>query len=277
MTDAPEPPSPTEARNPRTVDIDQLSTLELLRRINDEDARIPAAVRAVLPDLAALVETALRAVRAGRRVHYFGAGSSGRVGLIDAVELVPTYGIPADVVVAHLAGGDAAIRVAVEGLEDEPREGARDAADVVAGDVAIGLTASGRTPYVGGALERARAAGASTALVTCNPAALLAPSADLVLCVDTGPEAITGSTRMKAATAQKLVLNAFSTALMVRLGRTHSNLMVSLKPTNEKLRERSVRLLAEATGEPVERCREALRSVQGNVSDALARLTGADG
>ncbi len=277
MTDAPEPPSPTEARNPRTVDIDRLPTLELLRRINDEDAQIPAVVRAVLPDLAALVETALVAVRAGRRVHYFGAGSSGRAGLIDAVELVPTYGIPADVVVGHLAGGDAAIRVAAEGLEDEAREGARDAGALLAGDVAVGLTASGRTPYVGGALERARAAGASTALLTSNPHAPLAPLADLVLCADTGPEVIAGSTRMKAATAQKLVLNAFSTALMVRLGRTHSNLMVSLKPTNEKLRERSVRLLAEATGEPVERCREALRSAQGNVSHALARLTGAEG
>ncbi len=185
---------------------------------------------------------------------------------------MPTYGIPDDVVVGHLAGGDAAIRVAVEGLEDERGEGVSDAAGLAAGDVAIGLTASGRTPYVGGALERARSVGASTALVTSNPAAPLAPSADLVLCVDTGPEAIAGSTRMKSATAQKLVLNAFSTALMVRLGRTYSNLMISLKPTNEKLRERSVRLLAEATGESVERCGDALRSVHGNVSAALVRL-----
>jgi N-acetylmuramic acid 6-phosphate etherase len=266
--------SPTEARNPRTVDIDRLPALEVLCRINDEDARVPAAVRAVLPELATLVETALAAVRAGGRVHYFGAGSSGRTGLIDAVELVPTYGIPDDVVVGHLAGGDAALRVAAEGLEDDRGEGARDAAHVGGRDVAVGLTASGRTPYVGGALERAREAGAFTALLTSNPGAPLASAVQLVVCLDTGPEAVTGSTRMKAATAQKLALNAFSTALMVGLGRTRSNLMIGLRPTNEKLRERSVGLLVELTGESEERCRKALGSVGGEVSAALALLQG---
>jgi len=264
--------SPTEERNPHTADIDRLPALEVLRRINDEDARVPAAVRAVLPDLATLVDKALGAVRAGGSVHYFGAGSSGRVGLIDAVELIPTYGIPDDLVVGHLAGGDAALRVAVEGLEDDPAEGARDAAQIGARDVAVGLTASGRTPYVGGALERAGQAGAFTALLTSNPSAPLASAAQLVLCLDTGPEAVAGSTRMKAATAQKLALNAFSTALMVGLGRTRSNLMVGLRPTNQKLRERSVGLLVELTGESEERCREALGSVGGEVSEALSLL-----
>jgi N-acetylmuramic acid 6-phosphate etherase len=210
-------------------------------------------------------------------VHYFGAGSSGRAGLVDAVELVPTFGIPPDLVIAHLAGGDEAIRVAVEGLEDEQAAGVADAADLIAGDVALGIAASGRTPYVAGALAHARGSGAFTALLTSNPAAPLAPLADLLICVDTGPEAIVGSTRMKAATAQKLVLNAFSTALMVRLGRTYSNLMISLRPTNEKLRERSIRLLVEATGEPAQRCQEVLGSVEGELSAALVRLiSGAD-
>jgi N-acetylmuramic acid 6-phosphate etherase len=272
MSRPPGETSPTEARNAATIDIDRLPVLDLLRRINDEDERVAGAVRGVLPQVATLVERALEAVRADRRVHYFGAGSSGRAGLVDAVELVPTFGIPPDLVIAHLAGGDEAIRVAVEGLEDEQAAGVADAADLIAGDVALGIAASGRTPYVAGALAHARGSGAFTALLTSNPAAPLAPLADLLICVDTGPEAIVGSTRMKAATAQKLVLNAFSTALMVRLGRTYSNLMISLRPTNEKLRERSIRLLVEATGEPAQRCQEVLGSVEGELSAALVRL-----
>ena len=249
--------SPTEAVNPRTVTIDQVPTAEILRLLGEEDALVPGAVAAVRPQLAALVDEAARRVSAGGRVHYFGAGTSGRLAVLDAAELPPTFGVaPGEVVAAHLAGGPGAFVDAVEDAEDD--EGAAEFAAITGADVVIGVAASGRTPYVRAALERGRAVGASTALITSNPQAPLAGLADHLIAPDTGPEAITGSTRLKAGTAQKLVLNAFSTALMVRLGHTYGNLMVDMRETNAKLRGRSVTMLVQATGESEQRCIEAL-------------------
>ena len=265
--------SPTEDRNPATADIDHLPVRRLLECLNDEDARVAGAVRQALPAVADLVEAALNSLGHGGHVHYFGAGTSGRIALLDAAELPPTYGVPPDLFVAHLAGGDGAVRRAREGSEDDQAQGAQEAAEaVVAGDLVIGIAASGYTRYVGGALRAAREAGAHTGLVTSNPSAPLAALADTVVVTETGAEAITGSTRMKAATAQKLVLNSFSTAVMVRTGRTWSNLMVDVVPTNAKLRGRMVRLLAQATGLEEEACEEALVAAGNETKTALVML-----
>jgi N-acetylmuramic acid 6-phosphate etherase len=264
--------SPTEDRNPRTADIDSVPVVTLLERINDEDATVAGAVRLVLPQLARLVDTTVGRLADGGRVHYFGAGSSGRLGLLDAAELPPTYGVAKDLFLAHLAGGDGAVRQALEGFEDDARQGALEAEQVGPHDVVIGIAASGYTRYVGGALGQARSVGAHTALITSNPAAPLAAVADTVLCVDTGPEVITGSTRMKSATAQKLVLNAFSTAVMVRSGRTWSNLMVDVVATNAKLRGRLIELLIQATGLDGDTCEKALVDSDSEAKTALIVL-----
>jgi N-acetylmuramic acid 6-phosphate etherase len=269
--------SPTEERNPGTLDIDTLPTLSVLDRLNDEDARAAGAVRRALPPLAVLVDEAARRMAAGGRVHYFGCGTSGRLAVLDAAELTPTFGLPPGTVSAHLAGGDPAVLRAVEGAEDDQAAGATDATGVRTADVAIGLSASGAAPYVGAALRRARRSGAFTALMTSNPGAPLRAVADVFVCADTGPEAITGSTRLKAGTAQKMLLNGFSTALMVRRGRTYSNLMVHVAPVNAKLRARQVRLLAQATGYPAVPCATALEEAAGDLRVALvALLSGAD-
>jgi N-acetylmuramic acid 6-phosphate etherase len=269
--------SPTELRNDRTLDIDVLPTVALLERLNHEDATVADAVRRALPDLAVVVDAATRTLTAGGRVHYFGAGTSGRLAFLDAAELGPTFGLPAGVVVAHIAGGLPALTQAAENAEDDAESGAADAADVSASDTVIGVTASGSASYVAGALRRARDAGAFTALFTANPRAPLSALADVVVCAETGPEAITGSTRLKAGTAQKMLLNSFSTALMVRDGRTFSNLMVRLAPVNAKLRARQVRLLREASDAPEADCVAALAAAGHDVPVALvALLSGAD-
>jgi N-acetylmuramic acid 6-phosphate etherase len=269
--------SPTEMRNDRTLDIDGLPTLALLERLNDEDATVAAAVRRTLPELAVVVDAADRAVRAGGRVHYFGAGTSGRLAFLDAAELGPTFDLPPGIVVAHIAGGEPALTSAAENAEDDEASGAADAAEVTAADVAIGLTASGSAAYVASALAASRQAGALTALFTANPQAPIASVADVVVCAATGPEAITGSTRLKAGTAEKLLLNSFSTALMVRGGRTYSNLMVRLNPVNAKLRGRQVRLLSQASGAAEDESAAALTAADGDVRVALVGLlSGAD-
>jgi len=264
--------APTEERNPRTTEIDLVPTLELLRMLNAEDHRVPEAVAAVLPPLARVVDEAAARLRAGGRMHYFGAGTSGRLAVMDAAELIPTFGLPPGLVLAHHAGGPAALETPVENSEDDPEDGAREAADLTAADVAVGLTASGRTPYVGGALRTARAAGAFTVLVSANPEAELAAWADVHLAADTGPEAVAGSTRLKAGTAQKLILNTLSTALMVVLGRTYSNLMVEMSASNAKLRGRLLTILTEASGEPTDVCAAALTAADGEVKTALVAL-----
>jgi N-acetylmuramic acid 6-phosphate etherase len=264
--------SRTEERNPRSVAIDRLPTMELLRLINAEDRVVPAAVAAVLPELAIAVDLAVAVLSADHRVHYVGAGTSGRIAVLDAAELIPTFGIDPGRVVAHIAGGTRALTNPSEAAEDDEDAGFALAGQVEAGDLVVGVTASGRTPYVRAALTMAREAGAKTVLVSANPASPLAVLADVHVAPDTGPEVITGSTRMKAGTAQKLVLNTFSTATMVRLGRTYSNLMTDMRASNAKLRLRQLRLLAEATGSSLETSRDALAAAEGDAKVALVML-----
>lgn len=266
--------APTETRNPRTREIDDIPTLEALRLLNAED-RIPAhAVAAVLPDLARLVDETARRIRAGGRLHYFGAGTSGRLAVMDAAELIPTFGMLPGIVVAHHAGGPRALV--------EPSRAWRTARTPARAMRRGGLRGRrdrrGRQrphPYVGGALRAAREAGAFTALVSANPAAELADEVDVHLGVDTGPEAIAGSTRLKAATAHKLVLNSLSTMVMVALGRTYSNLMVDVTATNGKLRGRLITILVEATGLDEETCAAALAASGGELKTALVGLLAA--
>lgn len=263
---------PTEERNPRTTDIDLLPTPAVLALLHAEDALVPAAVESALGTLAGVVDEAAERVRRGGRVHYFGAGSSGRIGMLDATELVPTFGLAPGVVTAHLAGGDDAMVRAAEGAEDDAAGGAAAAAGVTAADLVIGLSASGRTPYVAGALTASARRGAFTAVVTCNPGSSLRPLARVAIVADTGPEAIAGSTRLKATSALKLILNSFSTALMVRLGKTYSNLMAEVSATNDKLRVRRVRILREASGADEVTCEAALTQADGDLPTALVTL-----
>lgn len=265
--------SPTEQRNLRTTDLDRLPTTEILQMINTEDSVVPGAVRAALPQLARAVDWAADTLRAGGRIHYVGAGTSGRLATLDAVELVPTFDVPQDWFVAHHAGGERGLRRSVANAEDDASAGARElTATATADDFVLGLTASGRTPYVLGALRGAKQCGARTGLVSANPTTSGSPDIDVLIAVDTGPEAIAGSTRMKAGTAQKTVLTTFSTAVMVKLGRTYSNLMVSVQATNEKLRGRTIRILREATGLAAEECAAALAQADGDVRASLLHL-----
>ncbi|MFF1609556.1 N-acetylmuramic acid 6-phosphate etherase [Amycolatopsis sp. NPDC058278] len=265
--------SPTETRNPRTKDIDLMSTAGILGAINAEDRTVPGAVAAVLPQVARAVDYAVDALRAGGRVHYVGAGTSGRLATLDAAELVPTFNVPGDWFIAHHAGGERALRQAVENAEDDSAAGAAEmAAMVQPGDFVLGLTASGRTPYVLGALAAASRQGARTGLVSGNANAAKPAGVDVLIAVDTGPEAIAGSTRMKAGTAQKMILTSFSTATMIKLGRTYSNLMVSMRATNAKLRGRTIRILQEATGMTMADCSDALTEAGGDLKVALVHL-----
>ncbi|NKE57477.1 N-acetylmuramic acid 6-phosphate etherase [Lentzea sp. PSKA42] len=261
--------SPTEQRNPRTTDIDRVPTIDVLRMINDEDRTVPSAVAAALPELALAVDLGVTAIMSGGRVHYVGAGTSGRLATLDAAELVPTFNAPADWFVAHHAGGSEALVRAVEEVEDH--SGATQIRrHATAKDLVVGVTASGRTPFVIGALEEAQALGARTVLVSNNESVPFSP--DVLVTLNTGPEAIAGSTRMKAGSAQKLVLTSFSTAVMVKLGRTYSNLMVSMRATNAKLRGRMIRILHEATGLPIHDCERALAESSGDLKVALVHL-----
>jgi len=264
--------APTEERHPGTTGIDTASTLEILTLMNEADRTVADAVAEVLPELALLVDHAVAAIRAGGHVHYFGAGTSGRLAVLDAAELLPTFNVPPGLFVAHHAGGSAALVNAVENVEDDIDLGCAEAATLTPHDIAIGLTASGRTPFVQGALAGARERGARTALVTANPEAELAAYADHLLAPATGAEVLTGSTRLKAGTAQKLILNAFSTAVMIRLGRTWSNLMVDVVATNAKLRGRIVRILQEASGASEIDARAALEASGGQLKPALLSL-----
>ncbi len=261
--------SPTEGRNPRTADIDRVPTIDVLRMINAEDRTVPDAVAAALPELARAVDLGVTAISSGGRVHYVGAGTSGRLATLDAAELVPTFNAPPDWFVAHHAGGPEALVRAVEEVEDH--SGATVIRrHVSAQDLVVGVTASGRTPFVIGALQEAQALGARTVLISNNASVPITP--DVLVALDTGPEAIAGSTRMKAGSAQKLVLTSFSTAVMIRLGRTYSNLMVSMRATNAKLRGRTIRILHEATGLPEQDCEQALVESSGDLKVALVHL-----
>lgn len=269
----------TEQRNPRSCGLDRKSTLEVLRTLNREDARVASAVRRELPRIARAVDAIAQAFRSGGRLFYVGAGTSGRLAVLDAAECPPTFGTPAKMVQAIIAGGPRALRHASEGAEDSAPNGARDLrrAGLSAKDVVVGLSASGTTPYVLGALEFARRRGAVTVGVTSNRRSPLARQARIAIAPDTGPEVVAGSTRLKAGTAQKLVLNLLSTAAMVRTGRVYENWMIHVALTNRKLQRRGARILEEAAGVDASTAAHALRRARHDLPAALVMLkTGAD-
>ena len=251
-----------------------MSTRELLHTLNREDARVPAAVAREIPAIARAVEAAVRSFRRGGRLIYIGAGTSGRLGVLDASEIPPTFGASPGLVQGVIAGGRSALARAIEGAEDSVALGKRDMAakKITRQDVVVGLTASGSTPYVLGALRYAKAKGVLTVAVTCNRRSEVARAARIVIAPQVGAEAIAGSTRMKAGTAQKLVLNMLSTAVMVRLGHVYDNWMISVAKTNSKLRRRAERILAEATGAGVAAVRRALRQARHDQRVALVML-----
>ncbi|MCS7025207.1 MAG: N-acetylmuramic acid 6-phosphate etherase [Bryobacteraceae bacterium] len=266
----------TEQRNPLTQQIDRLPTLEMLRLINREDQTVAVAVAQVLPAVAEAVERTASALRAGGRLFYLGAGTSGRLGVLDAAECPPTYGCPPDLVQAVLAGGPAALAKASEASEDDPQTGVRDllAAGFRHGDVLCGIAASGRTPYVLGAITEAQQMRCLTIGISCVPASALSELVSIAITPLTGPEVITGSTRMKAGTATKLVLNMLSTGVMIRLGYTFGNLMVNVQPKNSKLLDRAQRIVMEAGGVNRHQAAELLEQAGRNVRVAIvmARL-----
>ena len=271
-------PARTEQRNPRSSGLDRKSSLAIVEALNREDTGVAPAVRKVLPQIARVVEAIAKSLRAGGTLFYVGAGTSGRLAVLDAAECPPTFGTPARMVRAMIAGGQRALRHAVEGAEDSVGKGAADLrrAGLRQGDVVVGVAASGGTPYVLGALAFARRRGAFTVGVTSNPRSLLARKARISIAPDTGPEAISGSTRLKAGTAQKMVLNMLSTAAMVRLGRVYENWMVHVALTNQKLRARGARILQEAAGVSPSVAKHALRQANHNLPAALVMLkTGA--
>lgn len=265
-------PRLTEQRNPATAGIDRLSALEICRLINREDRRIVPAVRAELPRIARAVELAEAAFRAGGRLLYVGAGTSGRLGVLDASEMPPTYGVDPGMVQGIIAGGPEALTSAREGAEDRPDDGAReiDARDVGPTDFVFGIATSGTTPFVHGALGRAKERGARTGFLLCTPPAdWMIAAYDVVIAALVGPEVVTGSTRMKAGTATKIVLNTISTGAMVRLGKVFGNLMVDLRVTNQKLRDRSERILVEMLDIDRDDAVLLLRRARGKVKTAM--------
>ena len=261
----------TEARNPASAEIDRLPTLEILRIMNGEDARVAEAVARELPRIAAAVDAIVERLERGGRLIYVGAGTSGRLGVLDAAECSPTFGTPPEMVVGVIAGGERALRESVEGAEDSEEQGHADLAllAVTGRDAVVGLTASGTTLYVLGALAEARPRGALTVGVTCNRGTPLEALADIAITPIVGPEVIAGSTRLKAGTAQKMVLNILSTAAMIRLGKTYSNLMVDLQATNSKLRWRALRIVMEATALSEEEAASLLERCAGEVKTAI--------
>src|SRR5712675_2491382 len=267
-------PKATEQRNPRTRGLDKKLTLEIVRAIHREDATVATAVTGALPAIARAVGAITQAFHQGGRLFYVGAGTSGRLAALDAAEIPPTFGTPARMVHAVIAGGRRALTHAVEGAEDNHAQGARDLTTqkLNSSDVVVGITASGSTPYVLGALEFARRRKAVTIGVTSNPRSPLGQVPAISIVTETGPETITGSTRMKAGTAQKMVLNMLSSAAMVRMGRVYDNWMIGVALTNQKLRARGLRILAEASGATVAKATRALRQSGHNMAESLIIL-----
>ena len=240
----------TEARNPRTMVIDKMSTYDMMKTINEEDQTVPAAVATQLSEIAKVVDLAAASLEKGGHLIYVGAGTSGRLGVVDASECPPTFGVDYNLVRGIIAGGDSAMFRAVEGAEDNEALGAAAIEEngVLPGDVVVGLSAAGRAPFVLGALKKAREIGAIPVGITCNPQSLMAPLCDVTIAPYVGPEVISGSTRLKAGTAQKLILNMISTGTMIKTGKVMGNLMINVRPSNEKLKERAARILMQISG-----------------------------
>lgn len=264
----------TEGRNPASQNIDELSTEAMLRVINDEDKKVALAVEAIVPQIAQVVDAITQAFSKGGRLIYCGAGTSGRLGILDASECPPTFGTPRSQVVGLIAGGHTAILQAVENAEDNVEQGAQDLRDIQfnANDVLVGIAASGRTPYVLGALAYARQQGAFTAALTCNPNSPMSQAADVALTPVVGPEVVTGSSRMKAGTAQKLVLNMLTTGAMIRSGKVYGNLMVDVEATNQKLVQRQVNIVKQATDCDDATAQQALAACQGHCKTAIVMV-----
>jgi N-acetylmuramic acid 6-phosphate etherase len=261
----------TESINLLTRDLDKLPTSELVRVINDEDARVPGAVQQALPEIASAIDAVAARMCRGGRLIYIGAGTSGRLGVLDASECPPTFGVSPILVIGLIAGGDLALRQSVEAAEDRAEQGQADLQKLNLGpeDSVVGLTASGRTPYVLGGLDYARSIGALAVGVACNRPAAISNHSDIAILAEVGPEILSGSTRLKSGTAQKMILNMLSTAVMVRLGKTYGNLMVDLRPTNIKLRERALRLFCQITGCGEEDAKVVLENCNWEVKTAI--------
>ncbi|MET8095744.1 N-acetylmuramic acid 6-phosphate etherase [Streptomyces sp. NPDC005236] len=266
----------TEAFRPELSEIDRLPTLEIARLMNGEDTTVPAAVAAQLPLIAAAIDGIAERMSRGGRLIYAGAGTAGRLGVLDASECPPTFNTDPSRVVGVIAGGPTAVVTSIEGAEDSRDLAAADldALALTSDDTVVGVSASGRTPYAVGAVEHAREQGALTVGLSCNAHSALASAADHGIEVVVGPELLTGSTRLKSGTAQKLVLNMLSTITMIRLGKTYGNLMVDVRASNEKLRARSRRIVALATGAPDEEIERALTATDGEVKNAILTILG---
>jgi len=261
----------TEKRNRRSEKIDEMSTQQIVELINAEDALVPAAIAKERKRIAAAVDFIVERFRKGGRLFYVGAGTSGRLGVLDASECLPTFGVSPSMVQGIIAGGRGALVRSAEGAEDYPEDGAEaiDKKKIKAVDVVVGLAACGMTPFVHGALKRARRIGAGTIFITCAPEAVKHIPAEIIINPVVGPEVVTGSTRMKAGTATKLVLNTLTTAAMIKLGKVYGNLMVDLRATNEKLRDRSIRIVMELTGLPRAKAKKLLDDAEGKVKTAI--------
>ena len=264
----------TERRNPRTMQLDTMSELEIVTAMNDEDARVPLAIAKKLPEIAQAARWAVEAFEQGGRLFYMGAGTSGRLGVLDAAECPPTFGVDPSMVVGLIAGGEKAFIKAVEGAEDSRELGRQDLEShhLTQKDFVIGIAASGRTPYVLGGLAYAKETGCRTAAIACNPGSAIGKAADLAIEVEVGPEVLTGSTRLKSGTAQKLILNMISTASMVRTGKAYQNLMVDVMQTNEKLHTRAENIVMDATGVERAEARRAIDAAGGSVKCAITML-----
>ncbi|MRT05892.1 N-acetylmuramic acid 6-phosphate etherase [Ewingella americana] len=264
----------SESRNPATMNLDEMTTLEMVATFNHEDSKVPEAIRAVLPEVAQAVDMAAASFKAGGRLIYLGAGTSGRLGVLDASECPPTFGVPHGLVVGLIAGGPGALLKAVEGAEDSEELGVTDLKNlqITPTDTVVGLAASGRTPYVIGALRYARELGCATVAISCNPDSPIAHEAQVAISPVVGPEALTGSTRLKSGTAQKLVLNMISTGAMVKNGKVYQNLMVDVKATNVKLVDRACRIVVEATGAARADAEAALSQTDFEVKPAILMI-----
>ena len=264
----------TETRNQNTMNLDIMSPLEVVTVMNQEDAKVPAAITPALPNIAQCVTWAIESIEAGGRIIYMGAGTSGRLGVLDAVECPPTFGVAPEVVVGLIAGGEKAFVKAVEGAEDSRELGRQDLIDInlEKRDIVIGIAASGRTPYVLGGLAYAQEVGCHTVGISCNPGSAVGAAAELAIEVVPGPECLTGSTRLKSGTCQKLILNMISTATMVGCGKAYQNLMVDVMQTNEKLVVRAQNIVMEATGCDRETAAEKIAIAGGNAKTAITMI-----
>jgi N-acetylmuramic acid 6-phosphate etherase len=265
-------PRRTEARNERARGLESFTTRQILGLMNDEDATVPAAVRAALPAIEKAVEAIVAAIKNRGHVIYIGAGTSGRLGVLDASEAPPTFGVEPELFHGIIAGGDTALRSSIEGAEDDDAAGRRDVAKVARrGDVVVGISASGGAPYVLGGLEAGKGVASATIGITCNADSPLARATNIPIVVDVGAEVLAGSSRLKAGTATKLVLNMLSTAAMIRSGRTRGDLMIDLRPTNSKLKERAIRMVSDEAGISEDEARARLEAADWSVRKALER------